>query len=56
MPPAGAGSRQGTTPTASSGAGDGRYRAASITKTLVATVVLQLAEESRLELSDTVDS
>ncbi|GAA3481212.1 serine hydrolase domain-containing protein [Streptomyces yanii] len=33
-----------------------RFRAGSITKTFVATVVLQLAGEHRLQLSDTVDS
>ncbi|WP_327369361.1 serine hydrolase domain-containing protein [Streptomyces sp. NBC_01217] len=32
-----------------------RFRAGSITKTFVATVVLQLAGERRLQLSDTVD-
>lgn len=32
-----------------------RFRAGSITKTFVATVVLQLAREHRLQLSDTVD-
>ncbi|MFG2624211.1 serine hydrolase domain-containing protein [Streptomyces sp. NPDC048473] len=32
-----------------------RFRAGSITKTFVATVVLQLAREKRLQLSDTVD-
>ncbi|MFD9600254.1 serine hydrolase domain-containing protein [Streptomyces sp. NPDC059970] len=32
-----------------------RFRAGSITKTFVATVVLQLARERRLQLSDTVD-
>ncbi|MFI6058829.1 serine hydrolase domain-containing protein [Streptomyces sp. NPDC051286] len=32
------------------------FRAGSITKTFVATVVLQLAREHRLQLSDTVDS
>ncbi|MET7859530.1 serine hydrolase domain-containing protein [Streptomyces sp. NPDC005318] len=32
-----------------------RFRAGSITKTFVATVVLQLAGEHRLQLSDTVD-
>ncbi|MDX3852203.1 serine hydrolase domain-containing protein [Streptomyces sp. AK02-01A] len=32
-----------------------RFRAGSITKTVVATVVLQLAAEGELELSDTVD-
>ncbi|MEU0282075.1 MULTISPECIES: serine hydrolase domain-containing protein [unclassified Streptomyces] len=32
-----------------------RFRAGSITKTLVATVVLQLAAEGRLRLSDTVE-
>src|SRR5690606_41048915 len=31
------------------------FRAGSITKTFVATVVLQLAEEDRLSLSDTVE-
>ncbi|MFI5754247.1 serine hydrolase [Streptomyces sp. NPDC051569] len=34
---------------------DDRFRAGSITKTLVATVVLQLAAEGELTLSDTVD-
>lgn len=33
-----------------------RFRAGSITKTFVATVVLQLAEEGRLSLDDTVES
>ncbi|GAA1956750.1 serine hydrolase domain-containing protein [Catenulispora subtropica] len=33
----------------------GRYRAGSVTKTLVATVVLQLADEGRLRLSDSVE-
>ncbi len=32
-----------------------RFRAGSITKTFVATVVLQLAQEQRLQLSDTVE-
>ncbi|WP_406496697.1 beta-lactamase family protein [Streptomyces sp. NBC_00846] len=32
-----------------------RFRAGSVTKTFVATVVLQLAREGRLQLSDTVD-
>ncbi|AGZ41143.1 serine hydrolase domain-containing protein [Actinoplanes friuliensis] len=35
---------------------DGRVRAGSITKTFVATVVLQLVGESRLRLDDTVES
>jgi D-alanyl-D-alanine carboxypeptidase len=35
---------------------DGRFRAGSITKTFVATVVLQLVGEGRLELDDTVES
>ncbi|GAA2691636.1 serine hydrolase domain-containing protein [Actinoplanes palleronii] len=35
---------------------DGRVRAGSITKTFVATVVLQLVGEGRLGLEDTVDS
>ncbi|MFF1835277.1 serine hydrolase domain-containing protein [Streptomyces sp. NPDC058231] len=42
----------------STGAGIGladRFRAGSITKTFVATVVLQLAQEHRLQLSDTVE-
>ncbi|MDN5851638.1 MAG: beta-lactamase family protein [Actinomycetia bacterium] len=33
----------------------GRFRAGSITKTFVATVVLQLADKDRLRLDDTVD-
>ncbi|MEU1663402.1 serine hydrolase domain-containing protein [Streptomyces sparsogenes] len=33
-----------------------RFRAGSVTKTFVATVVLQLAEERRLALDDTVDT
>lgn len=50
---AGAGSRY-----AEAGPGIGRadhFRAGSITKTFVATVVLQLADEGRLSLSDTVE-
>jgi D-alanyl-D-alanine carboxypeptidase len=35
---------------------DGRFRAGSITKTFVATVVLQLADEGRLRLDDSVDA
>lgn len=34
---------------------NGRFRAGSITKTFVATVVLQLVEEGRLRLEDTVE-
>ncbi|MGW1717645.1 serine hydrolase domain-containing protein [Streptomyces sp. NPDC002156] len=34
---------------------DDRYRAGSITKTFIATVLLQLAAEGRLSLDDTVD-
>lgn len=34
---------------------DGRFRAGSITKTFVATVMLQLAAEGKLSLDDTVD-
>ncbi|MBG0562494.1 serine hydrolase domain-containing protein [Actinoplanes aureus] len=34
----------------------GRFRAGSITKTFVATVVLQLAEEGRLRLDDTIET
>ncbi|MER6102501.1 serine hydrolase domain-containing protein [Streptomyces sp. NPDC001832] len=34
---------------------DDRFRAGSITKSFVATVVLQLVQEGRLQLSDTVD-
>jgi D-alanyl-D-alanine carboxypeptidase len=34
----------------------GRFRAGSITKTFLATVVLQLADEGRLRLDDTVDA
>jgi D-alanyl-D-alanine carboxypeptidase len=35
---------------------DGRFRAGSVTKTFVATVVLQLVGEGRLRLDDTVES
>ena len=35
---------------------DGRFRAGSITKTFVATVVLQLVDEGRLRLDDTVEA
>ncbi|MGW0194657.1 serine hydrolase domain-containing protein [Nonomuraea sp. NPDC003201] len=34
---------------------DGRFRVGSVTKSFTATVVLQLANESRLELSDSVE-
>ncbi|BFO14616.1 hypothetical protein SHKM778_10040 [Streptomyces sp. KM77-8] len=50
--PGGSGSRY-----AEAGPGIGRadhFRAGSITKTFIATVVLQLADEGRLSLSDTV--
>lgn len=43
---------------ASAGTGiarDDHFRAGSVTKTFIATVVLQLAEEHRLKLSDTVE-
>lgn len=48
----------GTTAYAHSGIGISRadhFRAGSITKTFIATVVLQLAAEHRLSLSDTVE-
>jgi D-alanyl-D-alanine carboxypeptidase len=35
---------------------DGRFRAGSITKTFLATVVLQLVDEDRLRLDDTVEA
>lgn len=35
---------------------DGRFRAGSVTKTFVATVVLQLVDEGRLRLDDTVEA
>ena len=57
--------REHRTWTATSGVGDldtrtpmprdGQFRAASLTKTMVATVVLQLVEERRLDLSDTLE-